>query len=127
MKQNLILSEFTETWAEKGVIIQKLNLSIKEISLPIAKQMVMDRKIVTNEIPMPILVIVGNVVNVDRASTKYYQEDEPYLNIQAIAMLIDNWVAKVIGNLVFKVKKNPVPIEFFNSKAKAIAWLEQYK
>lgn len=42
-------------------------------------------------------------------------------------MLIDNWVAKGIGNLVFKVKKNPLPIEFFNNKAKAITWLEQYK
>lgn len=127
MKENLTQSQFTETWMENGILFQLLNPEIKEISLPIAKQLVLDRNTAAKGKAMPVLVIVGNAVNVDREANKYYQEIEPYQNIIAIAMYIDNWVAKVIGNLVFKIKKNPVPIEFFNNKNKAILWLEKYK
>ena len=127
MKENLTQSQFTETWIENGILFQLLNPAIKEISLPIAKQLVMDRNNASKGNAMPVLVIVGNAVNVDREANKYYQETEPYQNIKAIAMFIDNWVAKVIGNLVFKIKKNPVPIEFFNNKNKALLWLEKYK
>ena len=127
MKENLTQSQFTETWIENGILFQLLNPAIKEISLPIAKQLVMDRNNASKGKAMPVLVIVGNAVNVDREANKYYQETEPYQNINAIGMYIDNWVAKVVGNLVFKIKKNPVPIEFFNNKNKAILWLEKYK
>ncbi len=127
MKKNYVKSQYTETWVENGIIIQTLYAAIKEISLPIAKQLVLDRKSSSKGSVMPVLVIVSNAVNVDRETSKYYQEKEPYEDICAIALYIDNWVAKVIGNLVFKVKKNPVPIELFNNKSKALLWLEQYK
>jgi hypothetical protein len=128
MKENYLKSDYTETWIENGMIIQVLNSRLKEVDLAIAKQLVADRKAVSaGNTKRPVLVIVGNVVNVNKEANKYYAEEEPYNNILAIALVVDNYVAKVIGNLVFKLKKQPVPIELFNNKEKALNWLDKYK
>ena len=127
MKENYTKSEFSETWLKDGIIIQVINPDIHEISLAAAIQLIKDRKTASGlQIERPVLVVVNNAVNTSKEAKKYYEEDEPYLNIKAIAMVMDNYVSKVIASLVFKMKKNPVPIEFFNNKEKAVRWLEKY-
>jgi hypothetical protein len=127
MRQNYVKSDFTESWLEDGIIVQVLNSKLNEVNLTIAKQFVLDRQLASGGVIRPVLVIVQNVVNINKEANKYYEEEEPYKNISAIAMFIDNYVAKVIGNLVFKFKTQPVPIELFNNKEKAVKWLEKFK
>ena len=129
MIENYVKSDYSETWLENGIIIQHINPKINEIDILAAKQLIADRKNATGQAIKKslVLVIVNNAVNVNKEAKKYYEEEDPYVNIIAIAMVMDNFIASVMANLVFKLKKNPLPIEFFNNKVKALKWLEKYK
>lgn len=127
MKENHIVSKYSETWLEHGVVIQVLNQEYAEVDLPMAIQLVEDRKIAAGNAIRPVLVEVKNVISVRKDAKKYYNLPDSYQNLSAIAMLIDNYIAKTIGNIVFKLHNNPVPTELFNDRAKAINWLEKYK
>ncbi len=127
MKENYIVSKYSETWLEHGVIIQVLNQEYSEVDLPMARQLVEDRKIAAGNAIRPVLVEVKNVISVRKEAKKYYNLPDSYQNLSAIAMLIDNYIAKTIGNIVFKLQNNPVPTELFNDRSKALNWLEKYK
>jgi hypothetical protein len=127
MKENYIVSKYSETWLEHGVVIQVLNQEYTEVDLPMAIQLVEDRKIAAGNTIRPVLVEVKNVISVRKDAKKYYNLPDSYQNLSAIAMLIDNYIAKTIGNIVFKLQNNPVPTELFNDRAKALNWLEKYK
>ncbi|GAL83133.1 hypothetical protein CHU_1675 [Sporocytophaga myxococcoides] len=127
MKENHIVSKYSETWLENGVILQVLNQEYNEVDLPMARQLVEDRKIAAGNAIRPVLVEVKNVISVRKEAKKYYNLPDSYQNLSAIAMLVDNYIAKTIGNIVFKLQNNPVPTELFNDRSKALNWLERYK
>ncbi len=129
MKENYVKSDYSETWLENDIIIQAINLTVNEVSLVMAKQFVSDRKEASGSVEriVPVLVIVNNAVNINKDAKEYYELEEPYVNIRAIAMVMDNYIASFVANLVFKIKKNRVPTEVFNNRDKALKWLEKYK
>jgi hypothetical protein len=67
------------------------------------------------------------MVGIDKETRHYYASDVPYRRLSAIAIVVDNYVARFGGNLIYKFNKPPIPIIFFSSKLKAIKWLETYK
>jgi len=129
-KENYVKSAYAETWLEDGIVVQSVNPAISELNLQMAKQLVVDRKIASGaeERAVAVLVIPNNSINIDKDVKEYYNMSEPYVNINAIAILIDNPIILFIINIVlaFSRKKN-VPTEIFNSKEKALRWLTQYK
>ncbi len=128
MKENYVSSHYSETWLEDGIIIQTINPTINEINLLMAKQFVKDRKAASGseEKIVSVLVIVNNALNINQEAKKYYELEESYINIKAIAMVMDNYIASFVASLVFKIKKNRVPTEVFNNKEKALKWLGKY-
>jgi hypothetical protein len=129
MKENYVKSNYSETWLENGIIIQNIDPKVNEVNFEVAKQLVNDRQKAAGSTSkmMPVMVIANNAVNINKEAKKYYEEEEPYINIKAIAMIMDNFITSFIVNLVFVLKKNPVPTEVFNNTTKALKWLEKYK
>lgn len=149
MKQNYQKSEYSETWLEDGVIIQDINPSVKSVNLVIAHQLIKDRKLASgsDEKKFPVLVYTNNAINIEKEAKVFYGSPEPYVNIKAIAMVMDNFIAAFVAKLVFMIKRNRFPTEAFNSSIKtitdkknhepptevfnnsikALKWLERYK
>lgn len=129
MRQNYTKSNCSESWLNDGIVTQIVSPKIKKVNLDIAKQLISDRTFAmgNTENHAIIFVVVNNVISVDKETKKYYNTPEPYENVQAVAMLIDNYIARLVANLVFTTNKQPVPIEFFNNKEKAFKWLEPFK
>lgn len=128
-KENYVKSAYAETWLEDGIVIQSLNPSINEVSLPMAKQLVADRKMASGaeEKAVPVLVLVNNAINVSKETHEYYATEEPFINIIAIAMVMDNFVIRLVVNVILTFKKSSVSTEIFGNKEKALRWLAQYK
>lgn len=126
MKQNFVKSEFSETWLEDGIVFQVIAMEVKKISREIAIQLVKDRNYAMTDFHgnVPVLVVVNNAVSVEKEAKNYYDTEQPYDDIKAIAMLMDNYLARIVGNFVFLFDKQPVPISFFNDREKAIDWLK---
>jgi len=121
-----VKSAFSETWLEDGMVFQVIAIEVKKISREIAIQLVEDRNLATADFygSVPVLVIVNNAISVDKDAKNYYDTTQPYDNIKAIAMLMDNYLARLVGNFIFLFDKQPVPISFFNDRSKAIEWLK---
>lgn len=128
-KRNHIKSEYSETWFYDGVIYQVISPKVKKITLEIAKQLVQDRIAATGTVGISVLVyvVVNNAISVDSEATKYYKQPEAYANIRAIAMKMDNYIARMVGNLIFVINKPNVPTALFNDEEKALKWLKRYE
>lgn len=129
MKENYVKSDYSQTWLENEIVIQDIDPKVTEVNLVMAKQFVADRKAASGSQDriVSVLVIVNNAININQEAKKYYELEDSYINIKAIAMLMDNYIASFVASLVFKIKKNRVPTEVFNNKNKALKWLEKYK
>lgn len=125
----IVTSDYAKTWVEDDVIHQVIDPSVVRITLEIAKQFVADRKEASGyaDFPMPVLVTVNNAISVEKEAKAYYALPESYKGLSAIAMLMDNYIARMIGNLVFKINKQNTPTQFFTSTDKALLWLNQFK
>lgn len=129
MKRNYTKSEYSESWLDNGVIYQIISLKVKKISLEIAKQLVKDRTYAMGTVGLnvTVYVVVNNAMSVDSEAKKYYKLPEAYENIGGIAMLVDNYGARLVGNLIFKINRSQVPTAFFNKEEKALEWLKQFE
>ena len=130
MKYNYSKSDFSETWQEQGLIVQVISPKVKKVTLEIAQQLIIDRVAALGEDSpsnLPVLVYVNNAISVDSQAKKLYETGDPYKNIPALAMVMNNYISRAVGNLVFLFDKQPIPISFFNSKDKAINWLNSFK
>jgi hypothetical protein len=129
MKENYVKSDYAQTWLENEIVVQDIDPKVTEVNLEMAMQFVLDRKAASGsaERMVRVLVIVNNAININQEAKKYYELEDSYINIKAIAMVMDNYIASFVANLVFKIKKNRVPMEVFNNREKALKWLEKYK
>ena len=127
MKENYVQSKYSESWFEDGTVFQVIDSQVKKISADIAKQLVKDRNYAMGNSgkDVPVFVVVNNAMSVEREAKSYYDTENPYDKISCIAMLMDNYLARLAGNFVFLFDKQPVPIKFFNSREKALEWLSQ--
>lgn len=129
MKRNYTKSDYSESWSENGIVFQIISPKVKKINLLIAQQLVADRQKAMGTIGIDVLVFVeaNNAISIDNEAKKFYKQSYAYRNIIAIAMLVDNYPARLIGNIVFKINKPDVPTALFNNKSKAFAWLKQFQ
>lgn len=126
--RNYTKSNCSESWLNRNIVYQVVDPTIKRINLKIAKQLVHDRTLAMGDLKdVLVLVVVNNAISVDKEAKKYYDTEEPYMNIRAIAMIMDNYIARMIGNLVFLLNKQLVPTVFFNNEEKALVWLHKFE
>lgn len=129
LKTNYIESEYSQTWSEDGVVFQIISPKVKKITLEIAKQLVEDRNYAKGNFnfDVPVFVQVNNATSVDSEASNYYKTKEPFKGIKCIAMLVDNYASRLVGNLIFTVKKPFVPTSLFTSQKKAMEWLKNFR
>ena len=119
MKHNYSKSNFSETWQEDGIIVQVISPKVKKVTLEIAQQLIEDRVEALGKggtAKLPVLVYVNNAISVDSQAKKLYETGAPYHNIPALAMVMNNYISRAVGSLVFLFDRQPIPISFFNSK-----------
>ena len=123
-----IESDFSYTWVENGIIYQVIKPHLKKFDIIVAKALVHDRikecKPVEG-ISLPVILELKNMVTIDKETREYYSLKEPFKHLSKIAIIIDNYVGRLLGNLVYKINVPPIPMAFFNDKEKAIQWLQK--
>ncbi len=128
-KKNFKKSDYSETWLQNGIIYQRISPHIVKVDLKTAKLLVADRINASgvSKADLPVLCFVNNAINLKRETNEYYRKPDSYIGIKAIAMILDNYTARIVAELVFIIKKPVVPISFFNTEEKAVKWLNTIK
>ena len=82
-------------------------------------------KKITNNKKVPLLIFLSNSPVPDKATQKFATEQLPEV-YTAMAMVSKAVLAKLIMNVLFKLKPPPIPIKNFTNETEAKAWLKQY-
>lgn len=82
-------------------------------------------KEITGNKKVPLLIYLTNSPVPDKATRKFSAEQLPHV-YTAMAMVSKPGLAKLIMNILFKLKAPPIPMKSFSNDEEAKVWLRQY-
>lgn len=80
-------------------------------------------KRITNNKPVPLLIYLSNSPVPDKETRKYSTEQLPVI-YSAMAMVSKPGLSKFIMNILFSLKKPPIPMRSFIDDKEAREWLK---
>jgi hypothetical protein len=115
--------EIATYWFDDGVLIS-LSKSPKRTVENISANVALVKEI-TNNKRMPLLIYLSNSPVPDKETRKFATEQLPVI-YSAMAMVSKPGLAKFIMNILFSLKKPPIPMKSFSDEKEAKEWLRQY-
>jgi hypothetical protein len=115
--------EIATYWFDDGVLIS-LSKSPKRTVENISRNVALVKEI-TNNKRMPLLIYLSNSPVPDKETRKFATEQLPVI-YSAMAMVSKPGLAKFIMNILFSLKKPPIPMKSFSDNKEAKEWLLQY-
>lgn len=112
-------------WIKDGIVFGKYKRDLV-IDLKVAKDVVNDRKKISNGVTRPFLIDVTGLLSIDTEGRKYLAEEGCDL-VSAGAIYTKNKLLAFVGNAFILLDKPSVPAKVFTSEEAAIRWLEPYK
>jgi hypothetical protein len=99
---------------------------VTEINLETAKLATSFRKQITEGNPMPAIADISMVKLVPKDTREYFSSAQAGEDISAMAVIINNPVARTIGNFFLKFHQPKYPFRFFTSVDEATNWIKQF-
>ena len=115
--------EIATYWFDSGILVSLSKSPMRTVEN--IKGNVELVKRITNNKPVPLLIYLANSPVPDKATRKYSTEQLPVI-YSAMAMISKPGLAKFIMNILFALKKPPIPIKSFTDDKEAKDWLMQY-
>ncbi len=115
--------EIATYWFDDGVLIS-LSKSPRRTVENISGNVALVKEI-TNNKRIPLLIYLSNSPVPDKETRKFATEQLPII-YSAMAMISKPGLAKFIMNILFSLKKPPIPMKSFSDNKEAKEWLRQY-
>src|SRR5690349_5671675 len=115
--------EIATYWFDEGILVS-LSKSPQRTVENIKANVKLVKEI-TNNKPVPLLIYLSNSPVPDKETRKYSTEQLPVI-YTAMAMVSKPGLAKFIMNILFALKKPPIPIKSFTDDMEAKKWLRSY-
>ena len=110
-------------WFDEGILVS-LSKSPKRTVENITGNVALVKRITGNK-RVPLLIYLSNSPVPDKETRKFSAEQVPII-YSAMAMVSKPGLAKFIMNILFAVKKPPIPMKSFINDKEAKEWLRQY-
>jgi hypothetical protein len=72
-----------------------------------------------------VLVDMRRIQSQSREARAYFAGPEAVARVDAVALLVDSPVSRVIGTFFLRFRPHPVPARMFDDEASARAWLKE--
>ena len=110
-------------WFDDGVLVS-LSKSPKRTVENISANVQLVKRI-TNNKPVPLLIYLSNSPVPAKAARKFSTEQLPVI-YSAMAMVSKPGLSKFIMNILFALKKPPIPMKSFTDDKEAKVWIKQF-
>lgn len=117
-------TDYAHMTIEEG-IFRMYYKPLKELNLPIAKQLVKDRIEFMNGQAYPSFFDIQKVESSTKEARDYMANEGNEL-IVASAILVSSPVLRMMANFFIKVNKPKNPTQMFTSEEQALKWLKQF-
>jgi hypothetical protein len=115
--------EIATYWFDEGILVSLSKSPLRTVEN--IKSNVKLVKEITNNKPVPLLIYLSNSPVPDKETRKYSTEQLPVI-YSAMAMVSKPGLSKFIMNILFALKKPPIPIKSFTDDKEAKNWLKSY-
>jgi hypothetical protein len=117
-------SDIAQYWFDNNGILISVSKSPRRTVENITSNAKMIKEI-TNNKPVPLLVYLVKSPVPDKQTRELVNKELPKL-YSAMAMVADSALAKLIMNVLFKLKPAPIPMRSFSDYQQAKEWLKHY-
>lgn len=112
-------------WFDEEGILYSVSKKTGTVSIDEAKREIEAFKRIIGDKKVCFLADATNTSETTKEVRDYAASEFPKL-FKAIAIISSSPLGKMLGNLFFKLKKQPYPVRMFNSEKEAREWLKQY-
>ena len=126
-KGHVIQTRTFKSWLRGDGIIESRSFPLSEQKLADAVENVQALVTLSAGKRRPCLVDYRGIKSIDREARAYYAGTEICSVQTAAALVIDNYLERVIGNFFMGINKPRQPTRLFNNEADAIEWLKNYR
>ncbi|MES2397491.1 MAG: hypothetical protein V4549_15895 [Bacteroidota bacterium] len=113
-------------WLKGGIFFGKYKSNLI-IDIQVAKDIIHDRRKMSNGITMPFLLDVTGLLCVDAPARKYMAGHEACEFLSAGAIYTHNKLLAFLGNAFILLDRPLLPAKVFTDKERALEWLEPFK
>jgi hypothetical protein len=122
--KELVNGEIADYWLDPDGILYSFSKSPKRTVRNISENVALVKKI-TGGKKVPLLIYLSNSPVPDKETRKFSTEQLPDV-YSAMAMVSKPGLAKLIMNMLFKLKPPPIPMKSFSDENTAREWLKQF-
>lgn len=99
------------------------------ITLEVAKDLVVQRMLLTANESLPVIVNSFGVDGIDRDARSFLSSEKGVEGLTAGAIVIDSAFTKYLANFFMKISftKSTMPAKVFSEQKEALDWLRQFK
>ena len=108
-----------------GVILTQ-NLNSEEQSATDARANIDASARVSGGVRRPLLVDTTIPAPLSKEAQDFYTSADAAKVVTAVAIIVKNWVGRLIGNFVIGRRHRDVPMRLFENQAEALKWLKDY-
>jgi hypothetical protein len=124
MKSNYFESKYAEFWIEEDVLFFIYKPGVV-INLDGAKQIVTDRLNVQKGVSYPVFCDMRGIKDSDKPARDYLAKEGSSL-VNAVAVLTDSPVTKIMANFYLTISRPIVPTKMFTDKSQALEFLKAF-
>jgi len=121
----LIKGEIADYWLSDDGLLYSYSKSPVRTVKNITENIQLVKQITGNK-KVPLLIYLSNSPVPDKETRKFSTEQLPNV-YTAMAMVSKPGLSKFIMNLLFSLKKPPIPMKSFTDDQEAKEWLKQYR
>jgi len=121
---SLIKGEIADYWLSDDGLLYSYSKSPVRTVKNITENIQLVKQITGNK-KVPLLIYLSNSPVPDKETRKFSTEQLPNV-YTAMAMVSKPGLSKFIMNLLFSLKKPPIPMKSFTDDQEAKKWLKQY-
>ncbi|MBI2271094.1 MAG: hypothetical protein HYU69_12180 [Bacteroidetes bacterium] len=113
-------------WLENGIMCAKYKSGIV-IDLKIAKDIVNDRKTLSEGITRPMFVDITELLYIDPTGRKFLASHEACELLCAGAIFTKNKLLAILGNAFIMLDEPLIPSKVFSNREEALKWLKSFQ
>jgi hypothetical protein len=125
-EQDRIKGRLYELWIENGISRCKYYQGLI-VERQTAEQIAEGHLALSCGLSLPLLLDARQGAYVMQSARKFMASAQAYKQVNAMAILIDHHVMKVLFNTLLRLKTCQTPARIFTNEQKALEWLDGFK
>ena len=126
MPKEVSKTQTARIWLGEDGIIRISLIGVMSEGLAIAQENLEAVSQVSQSKIRPVFADIRNIRSIGAEERKFYARMETKGVINAVALLVDSPLSRVIGSFFLGLNKLPVPTRIFTSEEQALAWLRSF-